>query len=172
MKIKYYLGSKIERYYIKNFLHLLNFNIESKYEKQNPKYCTLRSSYRGAKTNSLSVAFYYYPVPDTSGDGVLFRFLCLFMCLLLCLYLCFFGSKITRKRLDRFAWNFQGRCGVTMVQPYYIFRQFRETAWCRDARHGDGVCCAFAQQLVLFSLAVLWTGRITTVVLVQSMFVW
>jgi len=30
-----------------------------------------------------------------------------------CLYLCFFVSKITRKRLDRFARNFQGRCGVT-----------------------------------------------------------
>jgi len=36
------------------------------------------------------------------------------------LYLCFFVSKITRKRLDRFAWNFQGRCGMTMGWPDYI----------------------------------------------------
>jgi len=34
-----------------------------------------------------------------------------------------------------------GRCG-------YIFGQFRETARCRDAQHGDGVCCAFAPQPV------------------------
>jgi len=30
----------------------------------------------------------------------------------------------------------------------YIFGQFRETARCRDVQHGDGVCCAFAPQLV------------------------
>jgi len=29
-------------------------------------------------------------------------------------FLCFFVNKITRKQLHRFAWNFQGRCGVTM----------------------------------------------------------
>jgi len=36
-----------------------------------------------------------------------------------------------------------------MGRPDYIFGQFRETARCRDAQHGDGVCCAFAPQLVL-----------------------
>jgi len=35
-----------------------------------------------------------------------------------------------------------------MGRPDYIFGQFRETARCRDAQHGDGVCCAFAPQLV------------------------
>jgi len=38
---------------------------------------------------------------------------------------------------------------VTMGRPYYIFGQFRETALCHDAQHADGVCCAFAPQLVL-----------------------
>jgi len=60
----------------------------------------------------------------------------------------FFVSNITSKPLNRFAWNFQGRCGVTMGWPDYIFDQFRETARCRDVQHGDGVCCAFAPQLV------------------------
>jgi len=40
--------------------------------------------------------------------------------------------SITRKRLDRFAWNFQRRCGVTMGWPYYIFGQFRGTTRCHD----------------------------------------
>jgi len=35
-----------------------------------------------------------------------------------------------------------------MGRPDYIFGQFWETARCRDAQHGDGVCCAFAPQLV------------------------
>jgi len=30
----------------------------------------------------------------------------------------------------------------------YIFSQFRETTRCRGVQHGDGVCCAFAPQLV------------------------
>jgi len=34
-----------------------------------------------------------------------------------------------------------------MGRPDYIFGQYRETARCRDAQHGDGVCCAFAPQL-------------------------
>jgi len=62
----------------------------------------------------------------------------------------FFASSITIKRLDRFAWNFQGRCGMTTWRPAYIFGQFRETARCRDAQHGDGVCCVFEQQLVYY----------------------
>jgi len=40
---------------------------------------------------------------------------------------------ITSKRLDRFAWNFQGRCGVTMERRDSIFGQFREKARCCDA---------------------------------------
>jgi len=48
----------------------------------------------------------------------------------LCLFVCFFVSKITRKQLDWFAWNFQGRCGVTTGRPDYIFGQFRETVRC------------------------------------------
>jgi len=45
-----------------------------------------------------------------------------------CLFLCFFDSKtrLTRKRLDRFAWNFHGRCGVTMGQPDSILGQFEK----------------------------------------------
>ena len=35
-----------------------------------------------------------------------------------------------------------------MGRPGYIFGQFRETARCRDAQHGGGVCCALAPQLV------------------------
>jgi len=36
-----------------------------------------------------------------------------------------------------------------MGRPDYIFCQFRVTARCRDAQHGDGVYCAFAPQLVM-----------------------
>jgi len=53
-----------------------------------------------------------YPAPGR-GTGywyiVFGRFLSFF--------LCFFVSNITRKWLDRFAWNFQGRCGVTVGRP-------------------------------------------------------
>jgi len=55
--------------------------------------------------------------------------------------------NVTSKRLDLFAWNFQGKCGVTMGRPDYIFGQFRETVY---AQHRDGVCCALAPQLVIF----------------------
>jgi len=68
----------------------------------------------------------------------------------------FFVSNITSKPLDQFAWNSQGRCGVTIVRPDYIFGQFRETARCRDTQHGEGVCCAFAPQLVVLVLVLLW----------------
>ena len=85
----------------------------------------------------------FTPSPIHRGTGYCFR-----RFLFVYIFLCFFVSKITRKRLDRFAWNFQGRWGVTMGWPDYIFGQFWETARCRDAQHGDGVCCAFAPQLV------------------------
>jgi len=39
----------------------------------------------------------------------------------------------------------------------YIFGQFGETARCRDAQHGDEVCCAFAPQLVNLSRNILQT---------------
>ena len=76
--------------------------------------------------------------------GYCFRSISLFVYI----FLCFFVIKITRKRLDRFASNFQGRCGVTMARPDYIFGQFRETAPCLEAQQRDGVCCAFAPQFV------------------------
>ena len=38
---------------------------------------------------------------------------------------------------------------MTVGWPDYIFGQFRNTARCRDAQQGDGVCCAFAPQLVI-----------------------
>ena len=44
--------------------------------------------------------------------------------------------NITSKRLDRFAWNFQGRCGVTMGGHDYILGQFRETATMRNTGTG------------------------------------
>jgi len=40
--------------------------------------------------------------PPVYGDGVLFSG-DFFLSLFLCLFICFFVSKITRKRLDRFA---------------------------------------------------------------------
>ena len=39
-----------------------------------------------------------------------------------------------------------------MGRPDYIFRQFRETARCHDAQHGDGVCYALAPQLVYVAM--------------------
>jgi len=90
--------------------------------------------------------------PIHRATGYCFRSISLYVCILLSFllsfFLCFFVSKITRKRLDRFARTFQGRCGVTMGRPDSILGQFGETARCRDAQHGDGVCCAFAPQLV------------------------
>jgi len=88
------------------------------------------------------------------GRGIVFeRFLCLFMCLCVSFFLSLFVSLLARLREN--GWtdlheilNFQGRCGVTMGRPDYIFGQFREAAQCREAQHGDGVCCAFAPQLV------------------------
>jgi len=141
--------------------------------------------------------YVYYPAPDSIGDWVLFS-IDLFVYMYLCFILCFFVSKITRKRLDRFPWNFQRRCVVTMGRPDSILGEFRENMWwrnadffvsicqhyeqmagpicmkfpgkvwsyhgmtwlhfwsfprnrarCRDAQHGDGVCCALAPQLVV-----------------------
>ena len=91
-----------------------------------------------------------YPASDTSGTGYCFRSISLF--------LCFFVSKITSKRLDRFAWNFHRKCGVTMGPPDYIFGRFRETARCRDAQHGGGVCCTCFSTTACFYLWASWGG--------------
>ena len=68
------------------------------------------------------------PSPIHRGTGYCFRsislFVSFFLCFFICVFLCFFVSKITRKRMDRFAWNFQGRCGVTMTTWFY-FRSIR-----------------------------------------------
>jgi len=85
--------------------------------------------------------WYSLPRPDTSGDGVgwptgyCFRSISLFVC--------FFVSKITRKRLGRFAWNFQGRCGVTMGWRDSLFGQFGETARCCDVQHAPQLVLVF-----------------------------
>jgi len=91
-----------------------NHNLRPKgYIYQIPNYSTeLRT-----RSCILSCLFqYYYPAPGR-GTGYCFRAICFFVCLFVCLFLCFFVSNITRKRLDRFAWNFQGRCGVNMERP-------------------------------------------------------
>jgi len=103
----------------------------------------LRPSSQHTNSDNSFIIVHFYPVPDTSGDTILFS-IDLFVCLFVYLYLCLFVSlllvsKITRKRLDRFAWNFLRRCGVTMGWPDYIFGQFRETARC--ATRGRGLLC-------------------------------
>ena len=108
---------------------------------------------RGSRGDIPSLAYSSYSSivvtssPIHRGTGYCFWSISLFVCLFVCiflrffvsLFLCFFVSKITRKRLDRFAWNFQGRCGVTMGRPDYIVGQFRETARC--ATRGRGLSC-------------------------------
>jgi len=95
---------------------------------------------------------HFYPVPDTSGDAVLFSidffvyiFLFLHEIFFVCLYLCFFVSKITRKWLYRFAQNFQGRCGVTMGRPDSTLGQIGETARCCDANFFYIICQHYEQ---------------------------
>jgi len=91
----------------------------------------------------LTVTMYFCPTacivvtpsPIDRRTGYCFRSISLFLWLFLC------QQDYEKKRLDRFAWNFQGRCGVTMGRPDYIFGQFRETARCRDAQHGDEILC-------------------------------
>jgi len=62
--------------------------------------------------------------PPVGGRGIVIERFLSFFRLFFYLFLCFFVSNITRKRLDRFAWNFQGRCGVTMGRPDSISGQF------------------------------------------------
>jgi len=54
--------------------------------------------------------------------------------------------------------KFSGKVWMTMGRPDYIFGKFRETARCRDAKRGDGVCCAFAPQLIFNMLPIGWPG--------------
>jgi len=49
---------------------------------------------------------------------------------------------------------------VTTERPDYFFGQFEETARCRDAQHGYGVCCAFAPQVVIIIIIII-TAEIT-----------
>ena len=93
-------------------------------------------------TQSRIQAIVVTPSPDTSGDGVLFS-IDFFVCLLISFFVSF--NKITRKRLDRFAWNFQGRCGVTMGRPDSILGQIGETARCRDANFFYIICQHYEQ---------------------------
>ena len=83
--------------------------------------------------------------PKHGGRGIVFD-----RCL--SLFLSFFVSKITRKRLDRFAWNFQGKSGVTMWRPGYIFLSIRKNrAMPRYATRGRGLL-GFRTTACLFSL--------------------
>jgi len=43
-----------------------------------------------------------------------------------------------------------------MARPDYIFGQFRKTARCRDAQHGDGVCCAFTTACYYYNWVNIW----------------
>jgi len=85
---------------------------------------TLQRHSKLRKTHCRSVlqctVVFIYPVPDR-GTGYCNRVISLFVCF----FVCFFVSKITRKGLERFAWNFQGKCGVTMGWPDYILGQCR-----------------------------------------------
>jgi len=46
-----------------------------------------------------------------------------------------------------------------MGRPDYIFGQFGETARCRDAQHGGGVCCALTPQLVFIIIIIIGPGN-------------
>jgi len=85
---------------------------------------TVSSTYYSKSGASETQRFVtYYPPPV--GDGVLFSgdfFLSFFLSLFVCLFVCFFVSNIMRKRLDRFSWNFQGRCGVTMATSDHLIK--------------------------------------------------
>jgi len=74
---------------------------------------------------------FFTPTPIVSGPRLIdiYFFVYFFVCSFLC-------QQDTRKWLDRFAWNFQGWCGVTMGRPDYILGQFRETTWCRNMGAG------------------------------------
>jgi len=72
------------------------------------------------------------------------------------LFVYFFVNKITRKRLDWFAWNFQGRCEVTMGQPGSILGQFGETARCQDANFFVSICQHYEQMAGAICMKLSW----------------
>ena len=101
---------------------------------------------RGVLTDQSWLQCVSGSIPRTQyiGDGVLFS-IDLFVSLFVYIFLCFFVSKITRKRLDRFAWNFQQRCGVTVGWPDSILGQIRETARCCDTNFFYIICQHYEQ---------------------------
>jgi len=89
------------------------------------------------------------PSPIHRGTGYWFQSISLFVCM----YVCIFVSLLAR--LQENGWTDLHeifREGVSMWSDHgrrdSILGQFGETAWCRDAQHGDGVCSALAPQLV------------------------
>ena len=99
--------------------------------------------------------YYFYPAPG-SGTGYCFRSISLF---LVSLFLCFFVSNITRKRLDRLAWNFQGRCGVTMGRPITFWVNSGKP---RDATMlGGGVCCAAHHSFLHLLFVAITYGKVS-----------
>jgi len=108
-------------------------------------------SQRGPRgPRSIQSCSSFYPATD--------RFLCMFVCLFISFFVCFFVCEITRKRLDRCAWNFQGRCGVTRDDLITFFGQFRKTARCRDAQHGAGFV-ALSHHSLLGLPPKIWEGQ-------------
>ena len=93
----------------------------------------------------LLVGLFVTPSPIHRGTGYCFRSISLYLCLYVYIFLCFFVSKITGKRLDRFARYFQGRCGVTMGRPDPILGQIGETARCCDANFFYIICQHYEQ---------------------------
>ena len=65
---------------------------------------------------------YLITPPPVGGRGIEIE---PFLSFFIYFFVYFIVSNITRKRLDRFAWNFQGRCGVTMGRPDSIVGKFR-----------------------------------------------
>jgi len=90
---------------------------------------------------ALQVLFLVTPPLIHQGRGIVFdQFLCLFLC-----------QQDNKKTTGPICMKFSGKVTVWSDhgRPDYILDQLRETAWCRDAQHGGGVCCAFAPQLVI-----------------------
>ena len=91
------------------------------------------------------------------GRGIVFdRFLCLYLCLFVYIFVSLLAMQDYETTAGPIRMTFSGKVRSDhMGRPEYIFRQFRETARCSDAQHGDGVCCALAPQLVHFHLELL-----------------
>jgi len=105
---------------------------------------------------------------NSVGTTVLFSidfFVSMYVCMNVCIYLCFFVIKITRKRLDRFARNFQGRCGMTMGLLSSILDQFGETARYRNANFFYIICQHYeqtARPICMKLSGKVWSDHVTT----------